>query len=138
MTRDADPMGRIGNEGDELAMHYVSYDDCLEFCRRLNERERKAGRLPDGYEYGLPTEAQWEYACRAGSTTALYNGDIKIKGESNAPALDVIAWYGGNSSVNYEGRGGYVRIGRRSSIQEDWLVCARSVERGRMTGASTI
>jgi formylglycine-generating enzyme required for sulfatase activity len=72
-------------KGADRPVEQVSYDDALEFCRKLTARERAAGRLPSGYEYTLPTEAQWEYACRAGTT-----GDY-------AGSLDSMGWYGDNS-----------------------------------------
>lgn len=46
-----------------------------DFCNKLTELERKANRLPAGWEYACPTEAQWEYACRAGSESAFCCGD---------------------------------------------------------------
>ena len=52
-----------------LPVDTINWNDATEFCRRLSERERAAGRLRQGYAYTLPTEAQWEYACRAGTTT---------------------------------------------------------------------
>ena len=51
----------------------VSWDDAQVFLTRLNEQQ--AGNLPAGWSYVLPTESQWEYACRAGTTTAYSWGD---------------------------------------------------------------
>ena len=63
------------NVGPNGPVEKVSWTDAMDFCRKLTERERAAGRLPAGYEYTLPTEAQWEYACRAGTTTAFGYGN---------------------------------------------------------------
>jgi formylglycine-generating enzyme required for sulfatase activity len=81
----------------------VRWEDAQRFTRVL--QHRLAGLDNDGGRIALPSEAQWEYACRAGSDTALYTGPIEIKGDENsmdAPALDAIAWYGGNSGLGYD------------------------------------
>jgi formylglycine-generating enzyme required for sulfatase activity len=56
--------------GPTAPVENVSWLDAMEFCRKLNEREAAAGRLPEGYAYTLPTEAQWEYVYRGGTTGA--------------------------------------------------------------------
>jgi formylglycine-generating enzyme required for sulfatase activity len=61
--------------GDDFPVGNVNFAEAEEFCRALTGRARRAGVLPIDWEFRLPTEAQWEYACRAGTTTATAFGD---------------------------------------------------------------
>ena len=79
----------------ERPVEKVSWQDCRAFCGRLNEK------VP-GLQARLPTEAEWEYACRAGTQTATYIGEVEILGQRDAPAVDAIAWYAGNSGVGFD------------------------------------
>jgi len=77
-------MGRNPSKfpGARNPVERVSWHDAVQFCARLSEK--------DGRTYRLPTEAEWEYACRAGSTTAYSFG-------SDPPGLGDHAWHSGNS-----------------------------------------
>ena len=62
-------------KGATLPVEKVSWEDAMQFCEKLTQMEKAKGRLPEGWIYTLPTEAQWEYACRAGAATVYSFGD---------------------------------------------------------------
>ncbi|MFT5466480.1 MAG: sulfatase modifying factor 1 [Verrucomicrobiales bacterium] len=65
--------------GDDLPVEMVSWKDTQEFCRKLGA----ALDLPEGWEVKLPTEAQWEYACRAGTSTPFSFGESLNGNQAN-------------------------------------------------------
>ena len=70
-------------EGDDYPVGNVNFAEAEAFCRKLTELGRQSGRLPKAWEFRLPTEAQWEYACRAGTTTATAFGDKLSSRQAN-------------------------------------------------------
>ncbi len=72
-------------QNGQLPIVDITWDEAVQFCQRLTKRARDSGQILANQHYTLPTEAQWEYACRAGSTG------------NYAGALGELGWYGRNS-----------------------------------------
>ena len=97
----------IGAPGPAVPIYWVNWPEAVECgCQRFSETGHRAGKLPaslagraaDGESMGVRLP-------RLGAGSATYAGDLNIAGKNNAPILDDIAWYGGNSGVRYAGAG---------------------------------
>ncbi|MCH8475312.1 MAG: formylglycine-generating enzyme family protein [Opitutales bacterium] len=81
---------RFTDRGPQAPVDYVSWEEAMRFGRILTNRYQSEERLPEGYIFTLPSEAQWEYACRAGTQTRFNTGD-------NIWNLEQAGWYRANS-----------------------------------------
>jgi sulfatase modifying factor 1 len=77
------PGERSAGEGDDFPVYAINFAEAEAFCRKLTQMARAGGDLPSDWEFRLPTEAQWEYACRAGTMTATSFGDRLSSKQAN-------------------------------------------------------
>lgn len=89
----------------------VSWSDATNFCARLTQQERTGGRIFADWTYRLPTEAEWEFACRAGTTTVFYLGNNLSSSQAN---FNGHFEYAGGAGTVFNASG--VEVGRTTAV----------------------
>ena len=98
-------MGRNPSKwkGPRNSVEMFSFQEAQDFCKKITGLMREAKLLADDEEIRLPTEAEWEYCCRAGTTTAYSFGDSAVQAGdagNKASVLDEYGWHTGNAAGN--------------------------------------
>lgn len=102
-TNPSEFKNRPIDAGQVRPVERVSWQDAVAFAQKLTEVERTAGRIPQGYSYRLPTQAEWEYACRAGTTTPFHWGNEADSTHGNFKGVYPRAMSGGTIDDSYTG-----------------------------------
>ena len=116
------PMFGFALKNDHPAC-YVSWNDAMAFCEWLTETEKKANKLPNGMTCRLPTEAEWEYACRAGTQTRFWWGDAKEQGDGRLTRGDNSDGFEYVSPVDHYGARGRNNFGLADMLGNVWEWC---------------
>ena len=154
-TKDAN--GKAITPDLNRPVEQVSWNDAMSYCAKLTQAERAAGRLAAGWVYRLPTEAEWEYACRAGTRTpfhygndlrsgmANFNGTVEYVGGTGPVDNPTGTWLAQTTAVGSYGPNGFGLYDMHGNVSElclDWYgaypVGNVSDPRGPATGSGRV